>query len=819
MTRQFKTLKSCFCAGTSFLILATAASAALAQENTESVIVTGTRVSGMTAADSAAPVTVLGADTLTHVGQANLISALAQQVPSFNAEAFGGDLAEYTLSARLRGVSPNHTLVLVNGKRRHITGDLHVLSSAYQGSDTADLSLIPVASIDHVEVLQDGAAAQYGTDAIAGVVNIILKSDSAAGVASGTIGQYYKGDGESYDLSLNKGFELGSAGYINLTYEKRYHGFSQRGFGDDRIVSANGTPVAGLSFDATKVDGYPNVNKIIGDAEFTLSNYSYNAGYDLGDLQFYSFGSYSTRSAKGYENVRLATSVAVAKSPYYPNGFSPFEGIDETDYSMAVGVKGTLAGWRWDLSTVYGQDYDAIYTLHSANNSMYRDTLAAFGKGFTQTNFYDGAFVAGQLTNNLDIVRDFDVGMASPLTIAFGGEMREDTYKIKPGDPASTYKEGGQSYPGYLPTDAGSHSRKNYAGYFDVALSPIEALQVDVAGRFEHYTDFGDAEIGKVTMRYDFSPKLAVRGTISSGFRAPTLAEEYYSATNVSPTSAFVQLPPNAPATRLLGVGPLAPESSINYSAGIVAHPFDALSVTLDAYSISIGNRIIGTGSLYGVGGAINSPAVVAAIAANGNVLDPTVTFQGASMFVNGAATKTQGVDLTANYYTDYDAWGTVDWTLAANFNETTLSWVRATPAPLVPQPLFSPSALSNLTTASPKEKVTFGALWNIEDWTINLQESIYGPTKAQTSPNGGTYYLEKVSTAGITDLDVTYHLTDYVSATLGANNLFDKNPETVPLTPAGKLANGSHVWNAPLTISPYGINGGYYYGRVTFKF
>lgn len=780
----------------------------------ETVIVTGTRVQGMTAADSAAPITVLGADALTHTGQGNLLAALAQQVPSFNAQAFGGDLAEYTLSARLRGISPNDTLVLVNGKRRHVTGDFHVLGGPYQGSDTADLSLIPLAAIDHVEVLQDGAAAQYGSDAIAGVVNIILKSDTSAGFAEGTVGEYYKGDGQNYDLTINKGFPLGEHGFVNLTYDKKYHGFSQRGYGDNRIVQADGTPVTGLSYDPTKVAGYPNVNKILGDALYSMSTYEYNAGYDLSDnVHLYSFGTFGTRSAKGYENVRLPP-LNIAQSPYYPNGFSPLEAIRETDYQLAFGIKGKLDSWHWDLSTTYGVDRDEVYTLHSGNNSLYKDT------GFTPTKFYDGAFIAGEWTSNLDISREIEVGLASPLTLAFGGEVREDTYQINQGDPGSIYKEGGQSYPGYLPSDAGSHSRKNYAGYFDVAVFPIEALQVDVAGRFEHFTDFGDAKIGKITARYDFSPAFAIRGTASTGFRAPTMAEEYYSATNVSPTSAFVQLPPNSAAARLLGVPTLGPEESTNYSLGIVAHPLDGLSMTVDVYSISLRNRIVGTGSLYGTrGGTLVSPAVTAAIAAHGNVLDPTVVYTGANLFVNGISTLTQGVDLTANYASDFGNIGAVTWTVAANFNETTISHEAATPAPLVPQTLFSKTAISDLTNASPKEKVTLGAYWTLGAWSANLQETIFGPSSEIESPNGTDYYLNKIPTTAITDLEISYNITTALKLTMGGNNIFDQNPPSYLMTPTGGVSTGGHVFDAPMTFSPYGINGGYYYMKVSYKF
>lgn len=797
----------------------------------ETVIVTGTRVSGMTAADSAAPITVLGADALSHVGQPNLTNALEQQVPSFNAEHFGGDLAQYTLSARLRGVNPNDTLVLVNGKRRHVSGDLHVLTSPYQGADTVDLSLIPLSSIARVEVLQEGAAAQYGTDAIAGVVNIILKNNAAGGSASVTGGQYYEGDGNTYDVSINLGLPLTDRGFINLTYDKKFHGASEQGIGDIRITDGNGKPLPGLPFDATKIADFPRFNRIVGDALYTQSTYSYNAGYDISDnLHLYSFGTYGSRSAKGFENYRVPDKIVASQTLgqpgnfsdpnsiiFAPLGFSPQEAVRETDWSITGGIKGTIMGWRWDASGTYGKDYNGIYTLHSANRSLFIDTH------FTPTAFHDGAFISSEWTANLDISRDFDVGLYSPVTFAFGGEARGDVYQIKQGDPGSIYKEGGQSFPGFQPTDAARHNRNNYAAYIDFAAFPIENLQVDLAGRFEHYTDFGDTHIGKVTVRYDFNPKIGIRGTVSTGFRAPTLAEEFYSATNVSPISAFVQLPPNSAAAADIGVTPLQPETSTSYSAGVVSHPLDNLSMTLDAFSISLRNRIVGTGDLIGDPSDPNDP-ITKAIKDHGNILDPTVSTTGVDVFVNGISTRTRGVDLTINYNTDFDAYGTAVWTLAANYTETTITNIAPPPAQLANQGgLFTANSLSILRNASPREKIGLGVLWNVDRFTVNLHDTIYGPTSEESTDAFGNPSFNEVSTASITDLEVNYAITDYLNFAVGANNLFDKRPEQVGLS--GGLPNNlgdpfpAVAFNDPLLFSPYGINGGFYYGRITVNF
>jgi iron complex outermembrane receptor protein len=843
-------------ASTSLLVLVAGDLPAMAQEiaqaDTEAVIVTGTRVTGLTAADSAAPITVIGTDALSHVGQPNLIQALSQLSPSFTAEARGGDTGNLTLSARLRGISPNDTLVLIDGKRRHSSANLHVGSSQFQGAATADLDLIPVAAIDHIEVLEEGAAAQYGSDAIAGVVNIILKKNASGGTLNATAGQYIKGDGETYDFSGNIGLPLGNKGFLSFTAEKQFRGYTQTGGQDIRLVDTNGNPRA-LGFPVAGIPNYPNVNQVEGLAQSQLTTIAANLEYELvHDVTFYATGTYGERQAKAHEQYRQPNQVIAAPGSnqpfnaltnpngyvgltaagtpavsgatgtfttpgeliFAPQGFTPLEALREDDYGYTAGVRGDLAGWHWDLSGTYGKDHNKIYTLNSANLSLYKDTHT------TPTDFYDGSFTTTEATLNLDITREFDVGLATPLTLAVGGEGRENTFAIGAGDPASVYKEGGQSYPGFHQSDAGAHSRKNYAGYIDLAVSPIQDLQVDVAGRFEHYTDFGDAQVGKITARYDITPEFAVRGTISTGFRAPTLQEEYYSATNTSPTTATVQLPPNSAAAALLGVKPLQPESSTSFSLGIVAHPLDRLTFTVDAYSIALGNRIVGTGTLYGSGGAVNSPIVTQAIIAHGNVLDPTVTQTGVSIFLNGVSTLTQGVDVSANYFTDLDNAGTITWTLAGNYTDTSISSVIPTPPTLASgATLFSQTALTLLTHANPKEKVGLSALWSLDDWTVNLRETLYGPSSVDYSPNGGIYYTNKVSTAAITDAEVSYHFLEGWTLTAGANNLFDKRPEAVLPLNSTTLTNGGNIVNAPLSISPYGTNGGFYYTRLSFNF
>ncbi|TXC70053.1 TonB-dependent receptor [Sphingomonas ginsenosidivorax] len=812
-----------------------AAAARTAVDPGDDIIVTGTRATGITAAESAAPIKVLDEEMLSHVGQPNLNQVLTQLVPSFTAQAFGGDTSNLTLSARLRGLSPNHTLVLINGKRRHGTSNLAVLGGPYQGAATADLDLISPSSIKRIEVLEDGAAAQYGSDAIAGVINIILKDDAEGGDGYATAGESYKTGGGTYGGTLHLATKLGDSGFINVTGFYRYHDFTQVGGLDRRVTDNNGnllTATSNPSLTAIQrqlypgMSGFPYVNRINGDAQSRLVNLQYNSAYDFGGVEVYSFGTYSRRIASAYENVRVPTRVSrtvAGVTTYFDpdgdtpvNGFSPREKIREQDMAFTGGVRGDASGFHYDLSTTFGQDKNEIYTIDSANASLYADT------GFTPTSFYDGFFKSTEFTANADFSREFEAGMAAPLNLAFGGEYRKNVYEIGSGDAASIYKEGGQSYPGFRPSDAGVNGRNAQAAYVDVAMMPVEGLKIDVAGRYEHYSDFGSKFIYKGTTRYDFSEMFALRGTYSTGFRAPTLAESFYSATNVSPTAAFVQLPANSAAAKLLGFQNLKPEKSTNISLGTVFRPAPRLTITLDAYQVRIRDRILGTGSLYGSGGARNFPIVTTAILANGNVLDPTVSQTGINIFTNGANTRTRGVDLVASYVSDFDSLGTVNWTLSGNYNETKITRLGTAPATLGGIPLFDVGAQSNIETASPKVKLIGSAFYTIGKLSATLRGTMYGRSSNLQSPDGGTFYKQRVGTAYIQDVELNYKLTKDLEFSIGANNLFDKRPPIVALVPGttnNTLVNGGNVLDAPLTFSPYGINGGYYYGRINISF
>jgi len=817
-----------------------AAQTAAASETTtetselQEVIVTGTRQAGLAAAESPAPVQILSAEALqAAAGNPDLMSTLAQIVPSLTMEAFGFDMAGQTLLAKLRGLSPNHVLVLINGKRRHTTSNITIdAGSTYQGGAGVDLNFIPLDAIDHIEVLTEGAAAQYGTDAIAGVINIILKKNSSGTKLTATAGRYFDDQGLTGDVSGNAGFEPYDGSYLNITAEVHNHGHTNHSGTEPQAINQIGSyPGSNM----TQLPGYPELNFIEGDAETHTKLVMLNAGFPLaGGAEFYVTASYGDKHAASYENYRTPQRISYTNpvtgiTDYaFPFGFNPEESTAEIDYQGTAGIKGTVADWNWDVATSYGKDKSDLYTLDSINGGAF----AANGLP-TISNFYDGFLQASQWTSTIDLNRDFDVGLAGPLNVAFGGEYRFETYAIGAGVPESYIDGGASSYPGFSPTDAGDHNRKNEAFYVDLATKPIENLRVDVAGRYEHYSDFGNAEVGKLTARYDFVPEFALRGTVSNGFRAPTLAEEYYSSTNVGPSTAFVQLPPNSAGGKLLGLGNgLQAEKSVNYSVGFVFRPLPAMSTTLDLYQINVTNRIVGTGTINGsVNGVPTAaaPVVNAAIAANGNQLDPVVVATGSTgveVFANGIDTQTRGADLVFEFPVDYDL-GHVNYSLAATYTDTALTRNPPIPPQFAGQLFYDPRAISDLTTAFPKFVINLGANWTYQKLSVSVAEKLYGPSSEYDSDQGNNptgvpvFFKSSIGTVPITNLNVGYQFTKLIRFDIGALNLFDRFPPRLndAMISRDFAHSSSYAVQVNPIWSPFGINGGYYYAKATLTF
>jgi iron complex outermembrane receptor protein len=844
----FWSIIAMICAATAVPTSPSRAAEAAADTDTalNEIIVTGSRVTGIKAADSPAPIQIVSAQALVNSGAPDLMSALAALVPSLQMQAFGFDMAGQTLTARLRGVSPNDVLVLVDGKRRHTTSNLQVdVGSPFQGAAGVDLNFIPLDAIDHVEVLTDGAAAQYGSDAIAGVVNIILKNSNSGGTLAGTYGQYgNNGGGRTEDVSGNAGFEAGSGGFFNITGDFRDHGHSNVGAIDPRLLPQN-LSTTYPDNNAVNAPGFPYLNRISGDAAVQQKIALLNSGFNFENgMELYVFGTYGHKDAASYENWRVPskanyTNPSLIENPGgvttypFPYGFNPQEASDEDDYQGNIGLKGTLATWDWDLSTGYGGDKVNISTISTINAGVYALN------GIPQTsNLYDGYLQATQWVTTLDLKRDFNVGLAGPLNIAFGGEYRRETYAIGAGVPLSWMNGGAQSYPGFTPADASSHDRKNYAGYVDFNAKVIDNLRIDAAARYEHYSDFGNTTVGKLTGRYDFSPEFALRGTVSNGFRAPTLAEEYYSSTNVGPTTAYIQLPPNSAAAVPLGLGNgLQPEKSVNLSLGTVWRPIQHMNMTFDLYQITITNRIVGSGNIAGAINGVPTPLpgsasinqAIAIYGAGTDVIDPDVLKTGSygiNIFANGIDTRTRGADLVFDFPFEY-SFGKIDWSVGATYNDTTITKYATTPPQLQPNVLYDQEAYSELTTATPKYVINLGALWTYEKLQVNLVEKIYGPSSDYENDDGDNptgnfqYFEDKINLTATTNLDISYLFTDKLKLAVGAINLLNRFPNKLNsniLNREDAAADNAGVTQYPL-FSPFGINGGFYYVKAVYRF
>ena len=609
-----------------FAVDAAVDSAEAAADFPQEVIVTGTRQRDVKAIDSPAPVQVIGGEELAKTSSTpDLIQTIASLVPSLDTTRFGGDLSNLTLQAALRYLSPNDTLILVNGKRRHTTSNIGIAANgAFAGGAGVDLNFIPTAAIDHIEVLTDGAAAQYGSDAIGGVINLILKKGYEGSTFQASYGGYQDGGGGTKDVSGHVGFEPYDGAHLNFTAEYRDHAHSVRSNPLEYVLNptapAGTYPSAGLRpIDANvlNAEGWPILNRIHGDASYDIKLATFDSGFRLGEsLELYSFGTYGEKQGSAIQNYRLPhiaayTDPATSQTSYqYPFGFSPLIETDEKDYGLTLGLKGEIATWNWDLSSTYGRDTNDFYTRDSSNPVLFSRT------GASPTDFHDGSFTSKQWTNNVDLERDFDVGLAGPLSVALGAEYRRDEYVIGAGVPESYQLGGSAAFQGFSPLDAGSHSRNNSAAYIDFAAKVVGGLRLDIAGRHEHFSDFGSKTVGKLTARYDFSSGFALRGTVSNGFRAPTVAEGFYTKSSTSPTSTGVNLAPNSPAAALFGLGDLQPETSTNYSFGAVFSPSPQFTSTLDAYQIKLSDRIVNSGTLYFLlGGRVVSPLVGQAIA------------------------------------------------------------------------------------------------------------------------------------------------------------------------------------------------------------
>lgn len=786
--------------------------AAVADDTLGTVIVTGSRGSeARTVTSSPAPIDVIDAQQLEKTGSSSLRTALQKTLPSFSQLAGAGSNDSIARPYSLRGLNGSNVLVLVNGKRRHNSSVINLDYTAAYGTNPVDLDLIPISAIDHVEVLRDGASAQYGSDAIAGVINIILKQKDNGGSISTQYGEYYKGDGGTIRQSVNKGLALGSdGGFLNLSLDAKSQQTTVRSHDAKGDLYFPGDPRNDTAERKVQKNGLPKIKGF---------NLGYNAELPLSDdLALYSFTTYSERDGEGGQNFRRPNSTNIIPE-IYPDGTAPFYTLKETDYQTAVGAKGLVADWNWDLSSTFGRDKGESGSRESLNASLGPASPTHFD---SYTNYFD------QWTNNLDLTRAFDIGLAKPLQVSAGLEHRHERYKTESDDPES-YINGGYIYPSgplagrpasvgaqgaitLTPEDAAQASRNSYATYLDLGINPTEKLYLGVAGRFEKYDDSaGNTTSGKLSARYEFTPTFALRGTLSNGFRAPSLSQSVYAQTSnqydtINGVPQFVEAKTvrvDSPIARALGAQDLDPEKSRNISVGLTWQPLPQASVTLDAYQIEIRDRIALTGFLYG-------PGVDQLLVANGSREGYRVKY-----FTNAADTTTRGIDLVTDYRFDYGSFGKVKYGLAFNYNDTKLDSIKETPAALRAVgsnlQLFDREAQGYLTVANPKTKLILSANWQIERFNVNASVTRYD--KVETHDVDPAYDVT-YGAKWLTDVEVAYALTDKFNIAVGANNIFDQRADENPF--AGADINGFPRFPS---ISPFDPFGGFWYARVAYDF
>jgi len=797
-----------------------AAPAAAAAPEASEVVVTGVRGIQRTVIDSPAPIDVIGSAELEQTGRAGAFQAMQTLVPSFNLPArAGGGTSTVIATGGLRGLNPDQTLVLVNGKRRHKTALINSVSSLYNGSVPADLDLIPSSSIARIEVLRDGAAAQYGSDAIAGVINIITK-DTEGGSVSATYGKNFdRDDGQLLQVLGNYGIKFGQTGFLNLSIATKDQALSNRAIPVDPSVQI---------YPKLVPSGLPDPRELTVNRLVTLNSgvlpawgvdFGYNGRVDLNDMvQLYSFGTVSRRISDLPFTFRAPNNVNTLPQ-VYPEGFRPDEVIKEWDYDFAVGAKGTAAGWDWDISSTYGKDRAELNTSQSINASL----------GPTSpTTFHVGELDSTEWVNSIDITKGFKLASGGDLQVSLGAQHRREGYVVKPGDPnsyaAGLYvipagqpfagqrpATGAQATPGFQPADASDTSRNNYAAYGELAYRPTEKLFLGAAVRYEDYDDAsGSTVVGKVTGRYELADAIAIRATASTGFRAPGLAQEHYAATSsqfrlvggVLNLLLIKTLPVDSPQARALGSKPLQPEKSKNYSVGVTLRPAPNFNVTIDGYQIDVDGRIAITSTLTGA-------AVSSILVANGLSGDLSAQY-----YTNAIDTRTRGIDVVGTYHVDMEQFGDLRLSAGYNYNKTDITGIIPNPPQLASLGaglvLFDRLSQGYLTTAFPHDKLALGANWKFGKLDFNVRETRYGKyTIIQNLPANDRSF----GGAWIADVEVSYHVTKNASLAIGANNLFNKYPD-----PNGIFNAATGAGQYPGT-SPIGFTGGSYYGRIQWDF
>jgi iron complex outermembrane receptor protein len=777
-------------------------------KNLDAVIVTGTRTGNRTESSSLTPIDVISADVLKQTGTLDLAQALARTIPSLNFPfASASDTFAFQRPFQLRGLSPDQVLVLVNGKRWHSGALLLSLGQIGQGSQGIDLNTIPMSAIDHIEVLRDGASAQYGSDALAGVINIILKKGGEGGDVQVTGGQYSAGDGRQWQGSADFGIPLnGDKGWMRFSLENSNQNATNRAGVDRRP----GFTQLGARFQ-------------YGAVAFRNQNLLISTQYDITpDVQFYAFGHYGRRVGEPRGFYRYGIDTPSPNNPLiglvYPDGFLPKEHGDSIDRSMVAGLRGTVDGWHWDVSGNYGGNRVFYSTLNTTNYALLNDF------GSSPTGFHDGTLTATQQTFDIDISKDVRVDwLPNPVTVSFGTQWMRQGYNVEAGELGSYYvgtsgvSGGAQGFAGWGPQDAMSVARTDLSEYVQLETNLTDKLGVSLAARHENYSDFGATTSGALSARFDFTDTFALRGSASTGFRAPTLGQQHYTETTSASfgTDNSLGLPPGIylrglvpadnPIARLLGSEPLKPEKSHNYTLGAVWNPTAALELSLDVYQITISNRIALSSTL-----STSTPAVKNYLAANGVT---NLQYSGIAYFTNAGDVRTQGVDWVSSYRSDFSNGGTLTTTLSASYNKNKVTDVRPNPAVLdslgaLFQRLNRSAIKGLLADTAPRSKVILSEAYNLGRWGVTATATRYG----RVTSYGSTSYLDDqvYPHKWLIDLAVNYNVDNW-TFTLGSDNVLNTYPAK---TDPDNDQNGAFPYSSS---SPFGFQGAFVYGKVMY--
>ncbi len=780
---------------------ASAQEASAPAKTLDTLIVTGTRVADRTVAESQSPIDIVTPEALQSTGTGELATALARVLPSLNFPRPAlVDGTSGVRPAQLRGLSPDQVLVLVNGKRYHSSAAINLNGSMGRGSSAVDLNTIPIAAIERVEVLRDGASAQYGSDAIAGVVNIVLKGAGKGGSLGVDYGKYSAGDGSQYKLSGDAGVSFADgrgtlhvAGQIDKQNETNRSGAYLGG-----AVNNDGTP--------NTTGNYPDVGQktfIIGDPEVQAEAVSANGEFAFSNaVTGYATALASNRDIDSYAFYRSKNhnGNGTLISQFYPDGYVPVINQYSKDRTLLAGLKGaTAGGFTWDVSYNYGYNKIDYATENTINYTL---------GSSSPTRFHDGALEYTQNILNADFTQPLEWGLAYPVTLSFGAEYRQEKWNQSPGEPGSYQGSGAQGFGGFTPANAVHADRHNYAVYAGLEADLTDKFSAGLTGRYEDYSDFGSKTSGKLSLRYAFTDKVALRATASNGFRAPSLAQQSFQAiSSIINSGVFYQsgtFPADSAAARALGSKPLKAETSTSYGLGLVLQPTDQFSLTVDAYQIKIDDRIL-LSSNVSLRGNTAAQAVLSDLGLTG-----VDSFR---YFTNAADTRTRGVDVVGTYTIPFAA-SALNLSASYGYSKTDVQKLDASPSALtdlgITTPLVARDEIGRLEDSFPKDKAILSANWKATHWDLGLTATRYG---SFTVRNSSTAARDQTYDAKwIVDASASYKPTEQWTLTLGADNLLDTYPDKTT-----NLANSTYGMFPYSNYSPFGFNGAYVYGRIRY--